>query len=159
MNHERKMSTFDRLFVEILQRAFPEPNPPHDAKEFLERHERSLKAAGRIFEYLAMVEPDKQSQLAWKPSSRFIEHIARRATTPLRASKGTESDTDTAIVNLLLDVADVPLDSRGTVEGFFVQHLLTNLGLIRDTSRGASKPTRMLTRLIVARDYPELSLD
>jgi len=114
----------------------------------LEKYDNSIRATGRVLKLLGLAEPIERRVIGWKPTPRLISLLAEPGTRPLNATREWATYTHHALVELLLEAADVDYYDRSSGSDFACG-FLEQLGLLRKDDCGDWRPTRRLVELVV----------
>ena len=61
------LTTATAKLIEFFQEAFQAGKIEQDQKKYFDKYRSEIKAAGQVFQYLELANPDTKSLLGWKP--------------------------------------------------------------------------------------------
>jgi len=117
-------------------------------EEYMKEEGREVEAACRVAEWLGLVTPDAEGELAWKPTPLFVDQVLQRRkqwnhSTRRKAAESWEEEAFTLIYEAALkEFDDTGLDCEGYVRWF-----LGYIGLMTITDDGDWIPTKRLLNL------------
>jgi hypothetical protein len=136
------------LVIKFFQKAFQVAGEVEsDPAKYLNKFRSSIKAIGRLFEYLKLAKPDKKSALGWKPAKRLLDLIAK-GNYPSKRTTNSASIMEPFVLGLMFDtmlgVGDDPYR-----HDCFCSHVLMMLGLVFEDDIGDRFPTPALADLFL----------
>jgi hypothetical protein len=130
-----------RLLIGFFQDAIQVGEVEPDPARYLKRFRSEIKATGRLFEYLGLAKPDKQSSLGWKPTDRLLDLIAKSKVRPSKPASKSASLTESLILDLMLETV------LGAEADSFHCYVMTRLGLVIEHTEGEWTPAPLLLKL------------
>ena len=151
LNDQKKSEEIDdetMVLIELFQKAFF-LRGDNDLSQagYLEKYDNSIRATGRVLKLLGLAESIESRVIGWKPTPRLISLLAEPGARPLKATREWATYTHHALVELLLEAADVDYYDRSSGSDLACG-VLEQLGLLRKDDRGDWRPTRRLVELV-----------
>jgi hypothetical protein len=115
---DRVAAMFDQdtqRLVRIFQKVFHLSYVERDQVKYVKRYAVHIEWAGRLFEYLCLAKPDKQSPLGWRPTPVLLDIMNKQAERKSKPSRKPIPMENKLIVDLLQDA--VLGDERHKVSG------------------------------------------
>ena len=144
--------------VRIFQRVFNLSYVERDQVKYVKRYAWHIDWAGRLFEYLGLAKPDKQSPLGWRPTPLLLDLMNKQSARKSKPSRKPLPMLNKLIVDLLRDavIGDESYKVSGGVLslGFKV---LQELGLMRRDPEGDIGATPRLLLLFAEAYYDRLA--
>ena len=139
------------LLIKFFQKAFQAGEVESDPTKYLDKYRSSIKAIGRVFEYLKLAKPDKKSALGWKPAKRLLNLIAK-VNDPSKQTTNSASNMEPFVLGLMFDTM-LGVDDDPYRHDCFCSTVLMMLGLVLEDDLGDRFPTPALTNLFVDTYY------
>ena len=144
--------------VGIFQKVFHLSYVERDQVKYVKRYARHIEWAGRLFEYLGLAKPDKQSPLGWRPTPLLLDLMNKQSARKSKPSHKPIPMLNKLIVDLLQDA--VMGDERYKVSGGVLSlgfKVLQELGLMRQDGEGDTGATPRLLHLFAGAYYDRLA--
>jgi hypothetical protein len=135
LNNEAKLLI--AFFQDAIQVGEVEPDPA----KYLKKFRSEINDTGRIFEYLGLARPDKNSSLGWKPTDRLLDLIAKSKAQLSKPTSKSASLMESLILDLMLETV------LGAEAGNFHCYVMLRLGLIIQHTDGDWTPSALLLKL------------
>ena len=101
--------------VSIFQKVFHLSYVERDQVKYVKRYAWHIEWAGRLYEYLGLAKPDKQSPLGWRPTPLLLDLLNKQSARKSKPSHKPIPMLNKLIVDLLQDA--VIGDERYKVSG------------------------------------------
>jgi hypothetical protein len=124
------------------------------AAVYLERYKKAIGITGQVLEWLYLTEPDKKSQLGWKPTSFLLSLLAKPRRRFLRSQKNSASSRDKEAFNGMISTTLGTGHNMPEMRAYVIL-VLSFLNLIRYANNGDVVPTRALLEIIASRRWEE----
>ena len=133
--------------VRIFQKVFHLRDVERDQVKYVKRYAEQIKWAGRLFEYLGLAEPDKQSPLGWRPTPLLLHVMNKQSARKSKPSKKPIPILNKLIVIFIGEAVIGDEAHDGVLSlGYEVLH---ELAFVREDPEGELGATPRLIRLLV----------
>jgi hypothetical protein len=154
MKYDRTTLSDDTLkIIEFCQAACPDEQDGGNPEKYIDRNRNKLEAAGHMFKFFGLAEPDSSSPFGWKGTKGMMELIADPgAFFPYNAPSYGEL-AENLICLMIADALGRNAMLDDVKETAFCEDCLYKLGLVFNNTRGDLVPQLELLELFGAAVY------
>ena len=126
--------------------------------KYVKRYAGHIEWAGRLFQFLDLAKPDKQSPLGWRPTPLLLDLMNKQSARKSKPSHKPIPMLNKLIVDLLQDavIGDESYKVSGGVLSLGYE-VLQELGLVREDREGDTGATPRLLHLFAEAYYDRLA--